>query len=126
VETVAMNRRHFLARSLSPLIPTAEEEITDFGEDGFFVQCGDLHCGVGKIDGIWILSFAVFRTTKAWFYEEEVRLMPSPQLKQRLAELGIATEYDGPCLVAKSEVLVDAAELLRKMKMAESRTLLQN
>jgi len=42
------SRRFFLARSLLLLVGPGEAEslITDFGSDGFLVECGGLHCGV--------------------------------------------------------------------------------
>jgi hypothetical protein len=118
------SRRYFLARSLSMLIRPKEADpaITYFGPDAFLVEHRGLHCGVGRqADGSWQLAFSIFRTTKTWGGETEERVKPSPTLQAKLRELGIVTENDGLSLVGRSEVPVDAEELLRKMMLVPRR-----
>jgi hypothetical protein len=117
------NRRHFLVRFLAMLVrrKEADSAITYFGSDAFLIECGVLHCGVGRQgDGTWLLSFNVYRTMKTWWGGTEERMVPSAALHQRLAEIGITVEYDGhptyPSMVGRSEVPVDPGELLRQMK----------
>jgi hypothetical protein len=119
------NRRYFLVRFLAMLVrrKEADSAITRFSPDAFLVECGELHCGVGRQDDdTWLLGFNVYRTTKTWWGGTEERMVPSAALQQRLAEIGITVEYDGHptyrSLVGRSEVPVDPGELLQKMQVS--------
>lgn len=114
------SRRLFLAQCLLLLLGSDEPEaaVTFFSADNFLAECRGLHCAVEhQDDGSSLLVFSVFPTTKWWGSKIMERLVPSSTLQRKLLEVGIAAEYDGWSLVGRSEVPVDARELLDKMSL---------